>query len=311
MSEISEQQVDPFSYPSIVYKLPFEDYLNINALNSHGIYTIHDKSALHFKLEKEDEREQSASMKLGTLFHELTLEPWANRYRVSPKGFDKTTNVNKAIMVRAMCEWLECDPPEVQKQAEGKMLSEQIDILSAMMSRKGLYAVTEEQHYESTKMRDNLMANPQASAFFADGNSEVTLLWRCPNTGIKKKARVDWLPYGHYTLVDLKTIDSAGTKDCERAATRFGYDFQMLHYEEGARETGLSDRPFTLFFAERKRPYMARAWFILDNNNQLRGTRKIIGRVCELYAEAIATGVWPGFSEDIEPLKLPGRAFAE
>lgn len=297
-------QTEAFAFPSVMHGIPFETYLEIEALNSHGAQTILDKSAYHFRWERENHKPASDAMTKGTLFHELVLEPEKAAYRIIPEDADKASNAGKLALVDFYCQALELDAPRIEgKMADGVRLSAQLDILEARFADSGLYAVKEGVFQQAVSMRDALMSKPIARALFEDGSREVTLLWRDREFGAPKKARVDWLPEGHEILVDLKTTASAGWEEAMKAIAKFGYRLQAAHYMEGARACGLNHSAFALYFVESEPPYGVRSVYI-DSHDIAEGAQKLRAAT-RIYAECLETGYWPGYPDEIEQASLP------
>lgn len=298
------QQTEAFAFPSVMRGLDFQTYLEIEALNSHGAQTILDKSALHFQWERENSKPASDAMTTGTLFHELVLEPEKAAYRVIPECADKVSNAGKAALVDFYCRAMECDAPQVDGvSADGKRLSAQLEILEARFAESGLYAVKQSAFERAVAMRDSLMSRPVAKALFADGDPEVTLLWRDREFGAPKKARVDWLPEGHEILVDIKTIASAGWEEAMKAIAKFGYRLQAAHYLEGARACGLRHSAFALYFVESEPPHGVRPVYI-DPSDIAEGAQKLRAAT-RIYSECLETGYWPSYPDEIEKANLP------
>lgn len=298
-------QTEPFEFPSIMRGLPFETYVGIEALNSHGAQTIMDLSPYHFRWHRDnDEDEPSPAKRLGTLFHELVLEPERNAYRVIPDGADKASNANKLALVNFYCASMECEPPYIDvKLADGKLLSAQLEILEEQFSTSGLYAVKQAAFDAARQMRDGLFSKRVARALFADGEAEVTLLWEDREFGARKKARVDWLPEGHDLMVDIKSIDSAGWAEAMKSIARYGYRPQAAHYLEGGNACGLPHHTFALAFVESSKPYQSRIVYF-DNDDIAEGSNRM--RVAtKSYSECVASGHWPGYPEEIEKADLP------
>ena len=297
-------QTEAFGFPSVIQGLDFSTYLEIEALNSHGAQTILDKSPAHFAYEREHPREQSAAMRLGTLLHDLLLEPEKCAYRIIPEGADKASNMGKEVLVSFYCAALEREAPRIEeKLADGKRLSAQLDILEASFAERGLYAVKQEAFGRAQRMRDSLFANPIAKSILDDGSPEVTLLWRDREFQVPKKARVDWLPEAHEIMPDIKTIAAAGWEDTMRSVAKFGYRLQAAHYLEGAAAVGLPHKIFALFFVESDPPHGVRLVHF-DPRDVQEGAARLRAATRQ-YAEAVASGRWPGYPVEIERIDLP------
>ena len=65
-------------------------------------------------------------------------------------------------------------------------------------------------HEDAKRLRQN----PEIAALLKDGYPEVTILWTDPETGVKMKARLDYLRVGGFT--DLKTFANGSGKELHR-----------------------------------------------------------------------------------------------
>lgn len=156
-------------------------------------------------------------------------------------------------------------------------------------------------------VRANLIA---AALFDRDhGRPEVSLFWVDEATGVKCKARLDWLPdkqEGRRLLVpDLKTAVSAEPDEFARNAARFGYVDQHVHYCDGIRQLGLDADPAFLFVVvEKEAPHVVTVGqFIRKDDLELSTAR--VDHARRLYRECIETDTWPGYTTGIAELTLP------
>ena len=211
-------QTEPFAFPSLIRDLPFETYLAIEAASASGIKTMLAKSPKHVR---EEPHKESDAMTLGTLAHEMILEPEARRYIVLREDAGKTSNAAKGAYVASLCDAMQCDSPDVEKAAFGKMLDQAIELLTAKAAEDGRYIVTLDQHAQASKMYEAVMANPLARIIIEDCESEVTMLANDPETGCPVKGRADIWCTGHDLIGDIKTTDSAGYEDYSRACGKF------------------------------------------------------------------------------------------
>lgn len=80
---------------------------------------------------------------------------------------------------------------------------------------------------------DRIAENPEIQELVTGGESEVTILWTCPDTGIKMKARIDKLKADKF--VDLKSFANANgkpTKQCITDAIKYNrYYLSMRQYQ--------------------------------------------------------------------------------
>ncbi|TDC35680.1 hypothetical protein E1211_15355 [Micromonospora sp. 15K316] len=141
------------------------------------------------------------------------------------------------------------------------------------------------------------------------GQAEVSLFWQDTETRIRCRVRLDWVPdpgRGRPLLVDYKTCDSAAPDKLDKAINEWGYHVQRGHYLPGARATGLvgDDAELMFVFQEKKPPYLVTVV-------ELHPVAKRIGEhlareARHLYRECTTSGRWPGYTDDVALISLPG-----
>ncbi|MFJ3258462.1 PD-(D/E)XK nuclease-like domain-containing protein [Streptomyces sp. NPDC086771] len=158
-------------------------------------------------------------------------------------------------------------------------------------------------------MADAIRRHPVASALFApdSGRPEVSVFWEDGPTGIRRRARFDWLPHprsGRLIIPDYKTCRSAEPTALARAVDEYGYHCQDDWYRAAARAAGLADDPAFVFVCQEKTaPYLVTV-IELDAAARRIGAAKN-RRSIETFARCTETGHWPGYSDDITYLSLP------
>ncbi|MFB7845468.1 PD-(D/E)XK nuclease-like domain-containing protein [Streptomyces sp. NPDC056053] len=158
-------------------------------------------------------------------------------------------------------------------------------------------------------MADAIRRHPIASALFAPGSGrpEVSVFWKDRTTGIRRRARFDWLPHprsGRLIIPDYKTCRSAEPSALARAIDEYGYHCQDDWYRAAARAAGLAEDPAFVFVCQEKTaPYLVTV-VELDAAARRIGAAKN-RRAIEVFARCTETGNWPGYSDDITYLSLP------
>jgi hypothetical protein len=155
-----------------------------------------------------------------------------------------------------------------------------------------------------------LRQHPVAAALFdpAHGRPEQTLIWRDRQTGVMRRARLDWLPDpgpGRLIIPDYKTCRSAEPAALEKAVQTYGYHQQADWYRAGARALGLADEAAAFVFVcqEKDPPFLVTVVELDAASLRIGAARN--RRAIEVYAECARTGRWPGYSDGIEYLSLP------
>lgn len=166
--------------------------------------------------------EETAAMRFGTLIHTALLEPDTLEARtiVAPEC-DRRTKEGKAIYA------------EFLTKAEGR------EVITA----------DELQHLRNVQER--IARDPIAGPLLAaEGNTESSLFWDDPITGIPMRCRPDfWRKDGY--IVDVKKTADASTYGFGRSCLEFGYDRQAAIYTDGITAvTGTAPKGFIFLAIE-------------------------------------------------------------
>lgn len=167
-------------------------------------------------------------------------------------------------------------------------------------------------------MADAILQHPIASVLFdpdRGGKPEQSLFWTDPAFGVLRRARLDWLPEqltasGRLVVPDYKTTVSAEKRAVAKSVAAYGYAQQDDWYRELVLALGLADDvAFVFVFQEKTPPYLVNVVEI-DGPSQ-RVAHELNQRALGVYADCTATGVWPGYSDDIELVGLPPYVLRE
>lgn len=155
-----------------------------------------------------------------------------------------------------------------------------------------------------------LRAHPFAAALFRPGSGkpEQSLFWTDPAADVWRRARLDWLPNprrGRTLVADYKTAKSAAPDEIERAIHQYGYHIQGAFYRAGLSMLGIADdAAFLLVVQEKTPPYLVTVAEV--DAMAMRIGEALARQAIDLYAECRASGRWPGYSDDVELIGLPG-----
>jgi hypothetical protein len=177
-------------------------------------------------------------------------------------------------------------------------------------------------------MAEVIRKHPVASALFnpARGHAEQSLFWRDPHTGVWLRARLDWYPHfttyrggqpvtgqgypGRLIIPDYKTCHSAAPEKLAKAVYDFGYHQQGAWYIDAVKATCPAGQhpdfepAFVFVCQEKTPPYLVTV--IEPDAMAVRIARHLNRQAIDLYAECVASGRWPGYSDDVELVGLPG-----
>jgi hypothetical protein len=160
-------------------------------------------------------------------------------------------------------------------------------------------------------MAQALGEHPFAAKLFepGTGQAEQTLIWKDKETGVMCRALLDWLrfPMPGYRLVvpDYKSCASAEPGKFARAMADHGYHIQLAWYLAGIRALDLGDdQAVGLLVAQEKTPpYLVTV--LQPDQSAMRMGEIRMREALRTYAECTASGVWPGYAEDVVQAELP------
>lgn len=241
------------------------------------------RSPLHYWARYVDpnrvEPEPTPAMQLGSALHThvLELDEWDARYVTAPEGIDRRTKAGKA-------EWEAFTAAAADREVISRA---DADVVRAMA--RGIYS-----HPAAALLLEQL-----------PGKAETTHMWTDQATGLQCKCRPDWLTDDGSLIIDLKTTDDASRRGFQRSLANYRYHVQAAWYLDGIEHaTGRRPEQFIFVVVEKKPPH-AVAVYAADAE-MLQVGALTAARDLEVLATCRAAGVWPGYSDQIEPISLPG-----
>lgn len=160
-------------------------------------------------------------------------------------------------------------------------------------------------------MSEAVLANATARALFEqDGSAEASVFATDPATGVRTRARFDFLPDLSGALpiaVDLKTTaHRADKRGFERTVLDFGYETQERWYTRTLQCAAGAEISFVFVVVEVAPPHFV-AVHQLDSVWRSMGDDKVT-RALEIYAACSASGVWPSYPTDVQLSSPPTYA---
>jgi hypothetical protein len=161
----------------------------------------------------------------------------------------------------------------------------------------------------AAKLREHKVASQLLDP--AAGEPERTLVAQDPETGVWRRAMVDFLRHPvdgkRLVLVDYKTAKNADPASIGRAVADYAYNGQGAWYADLAKDLGLSsgkDPAFVLIVQMKEPPYLV-VCAQIDPYDLARG--RIRNRAAlHTYRRCMETGEWPGWADDrIVPVEMP------
>lgn len=151
--------------------------------------------------------------------------------------------------------------------------------------------------------------HPIASALLnpQHGKPEQALFRQDEREGVWLRSMLDWLPDagdGRMIVPDYKTCQSAAPERFKKASADFGYHQQAAWYIDMVLALGLADDAAFVFIAQEKTaPYLVSVFE--PDAQALRVGRAMNHQAIDIYAQCESSGVWPGYSQEVELLSLP------
>jgi len=242
--------------PGIYFDLPFEQYIRLDA-RSHSEFKKLEISPYNFwyhVLHAPDFTDDKISPQMlwGKMLHTMVLEPetFEDSFAVRPNPDHYPEALRTATDLK---QWLK-DNGEGSSGNKPELI-DRIQIMASQMNRdvliwdnmieefehnveeRGQLIVTDEMFEKAQSARKMIAINPDYNDRFTDGYAEVTIVWDDEETGVRLKARIDYLTAN--TKFDLKTFNNFMSINFETAMIKaiFGnkYHLQSVMYMDGFR----------------------------------------------------------------------------
>jgi len=120
---------------------------------------------------------------------------------------------------------------------------------------------------------------------------------------------LDWLPgyeSGRRTIfADYKSCRSASPEHLRKVIDEYGYNCQAAWYLDGVEALNLADAAAFVFVCQEKEPpYLVTV--AEPDGLSMHLARELNRRAIDLYARCVAEDHWPGYSDEVELIPLPG-----
>jgi len=262
-----------------------ERYHADDALSRSGLLEFEESARLYHgrRIGTIPPREQTASMRFGTLAHLRVLEPELYRQRVwvKPATWNGRTNAAKSELADVRSRGLiECDMEDAQR-IEG--------VAAAVLE------------------------DPDARKLLDHCEREVTFTWTelvridAGEVPVPCRARLDLLAVrrGATLIADLKTTDDPAPAVFARSVANLGYHYQPPFYARPLREL-LSVEPQFRFIAVRSRPPHEVAVYRVRPED-IAAADKLVTAALRRFAECVLSDSWtsPWESHGVQDLTLP------
>ena len=236
------------------------------------------KSAAHYKAHLEQESSPTPAMIFGSQFHCAALEQdlFKKKYVVDPKIY-RRTKAGKA-------EYAE---------------------FQASLEEKGQSVITQDNLDLINRMVESMYKSEIAASLLTDGIAESSIFWNHPKWGFSCKCRPDFLNEKHKIAIDLKTTTDASPQAFAKAIVNYKYHWQASHYLAGINQIISPDYEEFVFIAIEKTPPYAVQNYILKRDDIYLAEEQIKPLYAQ-FAECISSDIWPGPTDRIQVVDLPG-----
>lgn len=297
----------------------------------------------------DNQRQPTPAQRIGTMFHALLLEPELFDEThclpcVVPDDALVTSDDIKAALKDAGEKVSGTKPELVERLKAVRPDAKIADEIkhSYAVANAGRTIMTPEEWHQLSNMRDAVNAHPVARRLLpVDGHAELSVYWTDEQTGELCRCRPDfWRRDG--ILVDLKTTEDASPEAFAKSLANWRYHVQHPFYVDGvtaALRQASEENLRAVFGDEVPQPPKAFVFlavektacvvdgkakgvavYVLDHADELLDDepgavgsvelgRALYRRDLAVYAECKRTGMWPGYSERIQQIRVPGYEF--
>lgn len=302
----------PCPEPGVYDDVPFATYLAWDAAsNSRLGKLVPPSTPAHLKAYLEEPAPSTKAQREGRVLHACVLEPdvFEREYRLADQCIATTKK-------GAQCS----KPGNWPIQGGGWLCTTHLDAAvragEAPTVDDDVVTMSEKELALATRARDAIQAHPVAAGFLRaeDGQTELSLVWDDPATGVRCKARIDFYSRSTAggTLMDLKGTTNASVDFFTRDAFKYGYFRQGAFYLTGANELGLPAAHYAILAVEKTAPFAMRVHRITEQAvgylpppdepafHYARQMRALL----KLYERCMTSGDFPAYPEGPHDLSL-------
>lgn len=250
------------------------EYERVDAINV-SILAHFERSAAHARDQMLHPKEPTKAMIFGTDFHCSVLEPdrFDREYIVPPK-VDRRTKEGKA-------EWAKFE---------------------ATYPRHSCSYIDQDDMDAMAAMSGQLWQRPLAASLLRGGLNEVAVIWRDEETGLMCKGLLDHIGTfdGWTWIVDLKSTPDASRWAFTKSIKNLHYGARAAFYFDGCNTVAPRERRFAWIACESEPPYPVAEYEAMPD--AIEAGRSKYKRWLRLYKEAIESGIWPAYPQELQQL---------
>ena len=279
--------------------------------NSRSRLLVPPSTPAHLKAELDEPPKDKKVWKEGRALHACVLEPerYAAEYRVAEQCIATTKKGERCskggtVAVHGGGEVCSTHAGDFQRDDEVLLVSSTDDAM-ARACREAL---------RSHEIAGGFLVTP-------DAELELTIIWRCPVTGVMCKARVDWYSP---TMFDGLPMDLKGARDASeyefaKQAHYNGYLRQSVLYRMGLNAVGLPAEMFASVAQEKTKPFELMVYMLGDEatgplprpGEEPQHVARLLFGLMRLWDRCHRTNTWPGYPRAVHTMTTPDWAWAD
>lgn len=262
----------------------FVEYIEGKGINRSFLHDMISWSPGHAKY-KQDNPDDTASLRLGHAFHPGILEPgkFEKEFVILPADCMKGTKKN----------------PNPGMQAN-------LDAFKTQCGLNNQVIMTQNEYDNIMEMQAVVHNDRNAIDLLSQGEAEVSGYCLDPEYDIWIKVRLDWLDKNNRIITDLKSCADARHLLFRKSAFDHGYDLQAFMGKYVAAQILGEDYEFQFLCVESKGYHGLKIWEADDEMLQT-GYAKY-QQAMKLYKECLDSDKWPGYDSTPKPLGSPSYA---
>ena len=258
-----------------IHKLPFDKYRAIEAVNASSLKAL-ATSPHHYQRQKQQPRQPSEAMVLGSATHTAVLES------------------DQFLLEYALWRG---------KQRRGKEWE------AFQVQHKGQTILRASSYAHCLQLRDAVRGHaPARKLLETPGRAEVSIVWD-HSSGVRCKSRIDYL--GNYsTLVDLKTTRDPSPRSFGRDAARLQYPLQLAFYADAVTAAiGCKPGLVAIIAVQNCEPFDVAVYHVPPE--VLRLGRQQYEELLPKLEQCQQQQQWPGVAPEPLELELPAWAYPD
>lgn len=172
------------------------------------------------------------------------------------------------------------------------------------------FCLTQTEADRIVAMQEAVNGNQHMRALLStDGEAEVSFFTTDPVTGVKVRARFDWLTASN-RAVDLKTAADASDDAFGKSIVNYRYHVQQAFYADVFKwETGETLADWSFAVVESDAPHCTA--FVRLPDDVVEYGRKLYRADLNRYADCLARDEWPGIDGSPHMIAMPGWFIAQ